>query len=99
MSVIVQVLAVLLVLGFIYSVVSPALNRRLKDSPPSVSGRGSGRPVEIESAEAYRNHLSMARWIELQLKDDLVRSSVPADEQAKAKRLLDDFYGDVADRP
>lgn len=57
-------------------------------------GAGPGARAEIESAEAYRNHLSMARWIELQLKDDLVRSSVPEDEQARARRLLDEFYGD-----
>ena len=36
----------------------------------------------------------MARWIDLQLKDDLVRSSVPEEERVRAKRLLDEFYGD-----
>ena len=36
----------------------------------------------------------MARWIDLQLKDDLVRSTVPAEELARAKRLLDEFYGE-----
>ena len=55
---------------------------------------GAGRRSEIESPEAYRNHLAMARWIELQLKDDLVRSSVEEQEQARAKRLLEEFYGD-----
>jgi len=58
-----------------------------------ISGAASQR-VEIESAEAYKNHLAMARWIELQLKDDLVRSSVDEAEQVRAKRLLEDFYGD-----
>ena len=65
--------------------------RRATDAITRPARRDAG---EIESAEAYRNHLSMARWIELQLKDDLVRSSVPEEEQARAKRLLDEFYGD-----
>jgi hypothetical protein len=59
-----------------------------------VAGVATGPPAEIESVEAYRNHLAMARWIELQLKDDLVRSSVAEEEQARAKRLLEEFYGD-----
>jgi len=58
-----------------------------------ITGSGSQRG-EIESAKAYKNHLAMARWIELQLKDELVRSSVEEEEQARAKRLLDEFYGD-----
>ena len=58
-----------------------------------IIGSGSQRG-EIESAGAYKNHLAMARWIELQLKDDLVRSSVEEQEQARAKRLLEEFYGD-----
>ena len=91
MQVVVQVLVVLVIIGFLYSFFAPALARRRDEQAIS---RAADGPNAIESAEAYRNHQSMARWIELQLKDDLVRSSVPAEEQAKAKRLLDEFYGD-----
>lgn len=90
MKVIVEVVIVLVIIAIAYALVAPALSRRRESAPP-VSG---GPPHEIESAEAYKNHLSMARWIELQLKDDLVRSSVPEEEQVRAKRLLDEFYGD-----
>jgi len=72
-------------------VVSSMRATRVRSEP--ITGSGSQRGV-IESAEAYKNHLAMARWIELQLKDDLVRSSVEEQEQARAKRLLEEFYGD-----
>ena len=93
MTVIIEVVVGLVIIGLLYSLIAPTLARR-REGTQSISGPAAGRPGELESAEAYRNHLSMARWIELQLKDDLVRSSVPEDEQARAKRLLDEFYGD-----
>lgn len=40
----------------------------------------------------YRNHLDMARWIERQLRDDMVNVTIPPAERTVAKRLLDDFY-------
>ena len=42
----------------------------------------------------YRNHLAMARWIERQLGDDMVRVTVPRPEQQEAARLLEQFYGE-----
>jgi len=67
--------------------------RAARARPEPIIGSGSQRG-EVESAEVYKNHLAMARWIELQLKDDLVRSSVEEQEQVRAKRLLEEFYGD-----
>ena len=90
---IVDVIVVVVIIAIIYSFVAPALNRRREDSV-AIGQPPAGSRGDIESAEAYRNHLAMARWIDLQLKDDLVRSSVPEDEQARAKRLLDEFYGE-----
>jgi hypothetical protein len=92
MPVIVDVLVVLVIIGVAYWLISPMLNRQRTGS--SITPSAGGHPSEVESAEAYRNHLAMARWIELQLKDDLVRSSVAADEEERARRLLKDFYGD-----
>lgn len=40
----------------------------------------------------YRNHLAMARWIERQLNDDMVRVTVPEPAQVEARELLDRFY-------
>ena len=89
MPVLFEVILFLVVIAIIVAYLVPALGRRGRTSelPPSEA-------TAIESAEAYRNHLSMARWIDLQLKDDLVRSSVPAEELARAKRLLNEFYGE-----
>jgi hypothetical protein len=42
----------------------------------------------------YRNHLSMARWMERQLRDDMVQVSIPPPEKAEAQRLLEQFYGE-----
>jgi hypothetical protein len=86
---VVEVILVLVVIAIIVAYLVPGLGARGRTSQVSPSAA-----AEIESAEAYRNHLSMARWIDLQLKDDLVRSSVPADELARAKRLLNEFYGE-----
>lgn len=41
-----------------------------------------------------RNHLAMARWMERQLSDDLVRVSIPTDQRRLAEGLLGEFYGD-----
>jgi len=40
----------------------------------------------------YRNHLTMARWIERQLRDDMVNVTIPQSERIEAKRLLEEFY-------
>ena len=85
----IEVVFVLVVIAIIVAYLVPGLGSRGRTS--QISPRAS---AEIESAEAYKNHLSMARWIDLQLKDDLVRSSVPAEELARAKRLLNEFYGE-----
>jgi hypothetical protein len=42
----------------------------------------------------YRNHLSMARWIERQLRDDMVQVTIAQAEKDEARRLLGDFYGE-----
>ncbi len=83
------VVVVIIMIGLYVMSTTRAARWRSEPITGSVSQRG-----EIESAEAYKNHLAMARWIELQLKDDLVRSSVEEQEQARAKRLLEEFYGD-----
>ncbi len=93
MPVIVDVFVVLVIIGVIFWLISPVLNRQRNPSS-SIAPSAGGHPSEVESVEAYRNHLAMARWIELQLKDDLVRSSVAAEEEERARRLLKDFYGD-----
>jgi hypothetical protein len=36
----------------------------------------------------------MARWIERQLGDDMVRCTIKEPEQAEAGQLLDRFYGE-----
>jgi hypothetical protein len=46
------------------------------------------------SNPADHNHMAMARWIERQLRDDLVRVSIPPDQQGLAESLLVEFYGD-----
>jgi hypothetical protein len=42
----------------------------------------------------YRNHLGMARWIERQLRDDMVQVTIPEPEKHEARRLLERFYGE-----
>ena len=42
----------------------------------------------------YRNHLDMARLIERLMQNDFVRGVIPDDEQATARRVLREFYGD-----
>ena len=48
---------------------------------------------------ADRNHVGMARWIERQLRDDMVRVTIPPDQQDLAESLLVEFYGDADHRP
>lgn len=40
----------------------------------------------------YRNHLGMARWIERQLRDDMVNVTIPPVDRSEAKKLLEEFY-------
>lgn len=42
----------------------------------------------------YRNHLSMARWIERHLRDEMVAVTIPPKEKDEAARLLEQFYGE-----
>ena len=42
----------------------------------------------------YRNHLGMARWIERQLRDDMVQVTIPKEEKQAAQQLLEQFYGE-----
>lgn len=42
----------------------------------------------------YRNHLGMARWIERQLRDDMVQVTIAQPEKDEARRLLEGFYGE-----
>jgi hypothetical protein len=42
----------------------------------------------------YRNHLNMARWIERQLRDDMVKVTIPPADHTEARRLLEQFYGE-----
>jgi hypothetical protein len=87
------IVAVIAIIAVAYAIIWPTITRRRASGPPITA---VAKPAgAIESAEAYRNHLAMARWIEIQLSDDLVRTSVAEEEQAKARRLLDEFYGDV----
>ena len=52
------------------------------------------RQVQPGSSAEFKNHQDMARWIERALHDDLVRASLPAGEQDRARRLLGEFFGD-----
>ena len=42
----------------------------------------------------YRNHLGMARWIERQLREDMVQVTIPTEEKRAARQLLEQFYGE-----
>lgn len=44
------------------------------------------------------NHIAMARWIERQLGDDMVRVTIPPDQRDLAELLLVEFYGDTDHR-
>jgi hypothetical protein len=57
-------------------------------------GAGPAPPPALvaESRDAYRNHQGMARWIERQLNDDMVRVTLTAADQEKARDLLAEFY-------
>jgi hypothetical protein len=46
-----------------------------------------------------RNHVGMARWIERQLRDDMVRVSLTPDEKELGESLLTEFYGDDDHKP
>lgn len=48
----------------------------------------------LPSAPEYRNHQSMARWIERRLDDELVRPLLGEDVQTDGRRLLAEFYGE-----
>ena len=48
---------------------------------------------------ADRNHVAMARWIERQLRDDMVRVTIVPDEQKLGESLLVEFYGDADHKP
>ena len=45
-------------------------------------------------ARADHNHLAMARWVERQMGDDMVRCTISEDQQRLAELLLTEFYGD-----
>ncbi len=44
--------------------------------------------------QGFPNHQAMARWIERQIQDDMVRPLLSRDDQAEAVRLLRRFYGE-----
>jgi len=72
----------ILLLGLVCFVVVPCVMVLLRQRPLA-----SKTPVD-------RNHLAMARWIERQLGDDLVRVTVPEAQRQLAEQLLVEFYGD-----
>ncbi len=51
------------------------------------------------STPVEHNHMAMARWIERQLRDDLVRVTIPPDQQGLGESLLVEFYGDADHKP
>ena len=51
------------------------------------------------NSPADHNHMAMARWIERQLRDDMVRVTIPPDQQGLAESLLVEFYGDDDHKP
>ena len=56
---------------------------------------GAGPPLPqalAPSTEEFRNHQRMARWIERQLQDDMVRVTISESDQSAARELLADFY-------
>lgn len=57
------------------------------------------REALATSAPADRNHLAMARWIERQLRDDMVRVTLPPDAKELGESLLLEFYGDTDHKP
>lgn len=58
------------------------------------SQRPSQRALPPGRDAGFKNHQDMARWIERAMHDDLVRASLPAAEQERARRLLGEFFGD-----
>ncbi len=61
-------------------------------------GRPTAAPPRelLPSAPEYRNHQGMARWIQRRLDDEMVRPLLGEADQAEARRLLADFYGEDA---
>jgi hypothetical protein len=56
---------------------------------------GAGPPLPRElapTATEFRNHQRMARWIERQLQDDMVRVTISQDDQSAARALLAEYY-------
>lgn len=72
-----------LVAAVLFVVVIPLLAVLLRRGPLAAA-----TPVD-------RNHLAMARWIERQLADDMVRVTIPPDQRGLAESLLTEFYGDT----
>jgi len=48
----------------------------------------------LPSSPEYRNHQGMARWIERRLDDEMLRPMFSDAEEAEARRLLREFYGE-----
>lgn len=56
-------------------------------------GAGPALPPALPASSLdFRNHQAMARWIERQLNDDMVRVTMTEDDQTTARKLLADFY-------
>lgn len=57
-------------------------------------GPGSSIGAIGPAAHGFRNHQHMARWIERQLNDDMVRVVITEEDQELARALLAEFYDD-----
>ena len=75
-------------------IVGPVLVIALVALVADLYTRRSRQPVRPGSPAEFKNHQDMARWIERALHDDLIRASLPAAEQERARRLLGEFFGD-----
>jgi hypothetical protein len=81
---------VLVVLGLLGAVVVTAVVTYL-----AASQARTPPPRELlPSAPEYRNHQGMARWIERRLDDELLRPMFSEADEAEARRLLREFYGE-----
>lgn len=50
------------------------------------------------TSKTYRNHQAMARWVDRQLNDDMVRVTISEEDQGTARRLLAEFYDERGGR-
>lgn len=57
-----------------------------------LDSKGSSRTQTRRDHHSQKNHLSMARWLDLTVNDDMIRPMIPEDRVEAARKLLAEFY-------